>query len=75
MTFSPRKKQSRSKSRIRTTAWTKRTALKLLRRTKLQYDASGEAVGLTHLTSPITGEYRGKKVMDIKTKKANVVRA
>lgn len=69
MTFSPRKKTSKSKTRIRTSAWVKRTAKKLSDRTHLVYDDKGEAIGLSHMASPVTGEYKGKKVLKKKTKK------
>ena len=76
MTFSPRKKQSKSKSRIRTTAWIIRTARKIENRTKLRYDEAGKAIGLAHMASPITGEYKGKKVLKLKGEKApSVIRA
>ena len=71
MTFSPRKKTSKSKSRIRTSAWLKRTARKLTNRTNLVYDEKGEAIGLSHMASPVTGEYKGKKVMKEKKKKSS----
>ena len=66
MTFAPRKKTSRSKTKIRTSAWLKRTSEKLLKRTKLVRDKDGNAIGLSHMTSPVTGEYKGKKVIDTK---------
>lgn len=58
MTFSPRKKTSKSKSRIRTSAWIKRTAKKLADRTHLVYNEKGEAIGRSHMASPVTGEYK-----------------
>ena len=76
MTFSPRKKTSKSKTRIRTTAWIKRTAKKLENRMKLQYNEAGEAIGLSHMASPITGQYKGKQVLKPKKdKKPSVIRA
>jgi len=68
MTFSPRKKKSKSKSRIRTSAWIKRTAKKLTDRTNLVYDEKGEAIGVSHMASPVTGEYKGKQVIKKKKK-------
>lgn len=76
MTFSPTKKTSKSRSSRRTTNWTKLTAIKLLNRTSLQYDKEGNATGLSHFISPITWEYKGKKLIKIgKTKKVTKVRA
>ena len=43
MTFSPTKKTSKSRSKTRTSNWTKLTAKKLLDKTALQYDKDGNA--------------------------------
>ncbi|EKE28006.1 MAG: hypothetical protein ACD_3C00111G0023 [uncultured bacterium (gcode 4)] len=76
MTFAPTKKMSKSRSGRRTSNWIKLTAKKLLDRTSLQYDKDGNAIGLSHFVSPITGEYKGKKIIKIgKTKKVTKVRA
>lgn len=76
MTFSPTKKTSKSRSSTRTTNWTKLTAKKLLDRTSLQYDKEGNAIWLSHFISPITWEYKGKKLIKVgKTKKVTKVRA
>lgn len=48
MTFSPKKKKSKSKTRIRTSAWEIRAGKKLLDRTPFQRDESGLIVGVTH---------------------------
>jgi len=58
MTFSPTKKMSKSRSSRRTSNWTKLTAKKLLDKTSLQYDKDGNATGLSHFASPVTGEYK-----------------
>lgn len=47
MTFAPKKKTSKSRSRQRTTNWIKLSAKKLLNRVQLQF-VNGEAVGLSH---------------------------
>ena len=33
----------------------------------LQYNAAGEAIALAHFASPITGQYKGRQVIRIKT--------
>jgi ribosomal protein L32 len=76
MTFSPKKKTSKSRSARRTSLWTKLTAKKLTDKTALQYNEVGEAIALAHFASPITGEYKGRKVIKVaKTKKVTTVRA
>ncbi len=76
MTFAPTKKMSKSRSGRRTSNWIKLTAKKILDRTSLQYDKDGNAIGLSHFVSPITGEYKGKKILKIgKAKKVTKVRA
>ena len=62
MTFSPKKKTSKSRTNQRTGQWQKLAAKKLLDLTMLQYDADGKAVGLLHFASTVTGEYRGRNV-------------
>lgn len=54
MTFSPKKKKSKSKTRIRTSAWEIRAGKKLLERTPFFRDESGMIVGVTH--KPFTVE-------------------
>ncbi len=69
--FSPKQKTSRSRSRTRTTAWIKQNAKRLKDMASLQYDAAGNAIGLSHMASPVTGEYKGRKVIEVaKAKKA-----
>jgi hypothetical protein len=48
MTFSPKKKKSKSKTRIRTSAWEIRAGQKLLDRTPFLRDESGLIIGVTH---------------------------
>ncbi len=48
MTFSPKKKKSKSKTRIRTSAWEIRAGKKLLERTPFFRDESGAIIGVTH---------------------------
>ncbi|EKE26814.1 MAG: hypothetical protein ACD_4C00138G0003 [uncultured bacterium (gcode 4)] len=75
MTFSPTKKTSKSRSKTRTSNWTKLTAKKLLDKTALQYDKDGNATWLAHFASPITWEYKWRKVIKVwKTKKVTKVR-
>ena len=74
MTFSPKKKTSKSRSRRRTTNWTKLSARKLANRVVLQKSESGEVLGLAHFVSPVTGMYKGRMVMPLKSKKKKVTR-
>ena len=48
MTFSTKKKKSKSKTRIRTSAWEIRAGKKLLERTPFLRDESGAIIGVTH---------------------------
>ncbi len=76
MTFAPTKKTSKSRTGRRTSNWIKLTARKLLEKTSLQYDKEGNAIALSHFASPITGEYKGKKILKVgKAKKITKVRA
>ncbi|MBP8016735.1 50S ribosomal protein L32 [Candidatus Gracilibacteria bacterium] len=76
MTFSPTKKTSKSRTKTRTSNWTKLTAKKLKDKTSLQYDKKGNAVALSHFASPVTGEYKGRKVLKVgKTKKVTKIKA
>ena len=71
MTFAPTKKTSKSRSRRRTTNWLKLTAKKLLNRTSLQYDAEGNAIGLSHFADE-NGMYNGRQVVTKKSPKKPV---
>jgi len=73
MTIPPKKKTSKTRTKRRTTNWIKLSARKLLGRVQLQYSESGEAVGLSHFTLT-DGTYKGRKVIDIKTKQKKVTR-
>lgn len=48
MTFSPKKKKSKSKTRIRTSAWEIRAGKKLLERTPFLRDEAGNIIGVSH---------------------------
>lgn len=72
MTFAPTKKTSKSRTWRRTTNWIKLSAKKLLNRVQLQYE-NGEAVWLAHFTR-VDWTYKGRKVINIRTKKKNVTR-
>ncbi len=71
MTFSPKKKKSKSKTRIRTSAWEIRAGKKLLERTPFLRDESGAIIGVTHkpftvvATTPKTAK-KPKKVIRAK---------
>ena len=71
MTFSPKKKKSKSKTRIRTSAWEIRAGKKLLERTPFQRDESGAIIGVTH--KPFTLIRATQKAAPKKPKK--VIRA
>lgn len=78
MTFS-KKQLSRVRGRKRYAAWLRLNATRLENLTSsLQYNNAGEAVALSHFASPVTGEYKGRKVVRVKTgrgKAPTVVRA
>lgn len=78
MTFS-KKQLSRVRGRKRYAAWLRLNATRLENlASSLQYNEAGEAVALSHFASPITGEYKGRKVLRMKTgrgKTPTVVRA
>ncbi len=67
MTFS-KKQLSRVRGRKRYAAWLRLNAKRLSDlSSSLQYNEAGEAVALSHFASPITGEYKGRKVIRVKT--------
>lgn len=72
MTYAPKKKTSKSRTKRRTTNWIKLSAKKLLNRVQLQYE-DGVAVGLAHFAK-LDGTYNGRKVFDVKSKSKNVTR-
>jgi ribosomal protein L32 len=74
--LAPKKKTSKSRTNRRTTAWMKLNAKRLTDMMQLQRDADGKAIALAHFASPVTGEYRGRKVYDVsKASKVKTVRA
>ncbi len=73
MTFAPKKKVSKTRTKRRTTNWIKLSAKKLLNRVQLQYNEAGEAVGMSHFAR-LDGTYKGRQVFTVKTKKKTVTR-
>lgn len=67
MTFS-KKQLSRVRGRKRYAAWLRLNATRLENLSSaLQYNDAGEAVALSHFASPVTGEYKGRKVVRVKS--------
>ncbi|ATU05075.1 50S ribosomal protein L32 [Candidatus Gracilibacteria bacterium HOT-871] len=64
MTFGPKKKTSKSRTRTRTTNWIKLTAKKLKNRVML----NKEATGLAHMVDE-NGMYNGRVVLAKKSKR------
>jgi ribosomal protein L32 len=69
MTISPPQQLSKVRSKKRYSAWVKLNAKRLKNSVSLQYDKDGNAVALSHFASPITGEYKGRKVISVRTGK------
>ncbi len=69
MTISPPQQLSKVRGKKRYAAWVRLNAKRLLNGVSLQYNAQGDAVALSHFASPITGEYKGKKVFSVRTGK------
>lgn len=67
MTISPPQQLSKVRGKKRYSAWVKLNAKRLKDLVSLQYNKEGEAIALSHFASPITGEYKGRKVLRIKT--------
>lgn len=67
MTISPQQQLSKVRGRKRYTAWLKINAKRLKDGVKLQYSADGEALGLAHFASPVTGQYKGRQVLRVKS--------
>jgi hypothetical protein len=67
MTFAPKQQLSKVRGKKRYSAWLKLNAKRLQDGISLQYNAAGEAIALAHFASPITGEYKGRQVIRIKT--------
>lgn len=68
MSFGPKKKHSKSRSRTRTTNWIKLTAKKLKDRVALNKEGNG----LSHYVAE-DGTYNGRQVLKVKTKKVTRV--
>lgn len=76
MTFSPPKKASKVQTGKRHGKWQLLKAKKLKDLVSLQYDAQGNAIGLSHFASDVTGEYKGRQVYRVsKASKVTKVRA
>jgi len=69
MAFGPKKKHSKSRSKTRTTNWTKLTALKLKNRVSLNADGTG----LSHFINE-NGMYKGIQKIAQKVKKKATTR-
>jgi ribosomal protein L32 len=69
MTISPQQQLSKVRSKKRYSAWVKLNAKRLKNSVSLQYDKEGRAVALSHFASPITWEYKGRKVISVRSGK------
>ena len=69
MTISPQQQLSKVRGKKRYSAWLRINAKRLKNGVSLQYNEAGEAIALAHFASPVTGEYKGKKVFSIRTGK------
>lgn len=67
MTFAPQQQLSKVRGKKRYSAWLKLNAKRLTNAISLQYNEAGEAMALAHFASPITGQYKGRQVISIKT--------
>ena len=67
MTISPPQQLSKVRGKKRYSAWVHLNARRLTERVALQYNEAGEAVALSHFASPITGMYKGRQVISVKT--------
>lgn len=67
MTFAPQQQLSKVRGKKRYSAWVKLNAKRLKNSISLQFDNTGEAVALAHFASPVTGQYKGRQVLRIKT--------
>lgn len=67
MTFAPQQQLSKVRGKKRYSAWLKLNAKRLTNMISLQYNEAGEAMALAHFASPITGQYKGRQVISIKT--------
>ncbi len=69
MTFSPQQQLSKVRSKKRYSAWVRLNAKRLKNLVSLQYNDKGEATGLSHFASPVTGQYKGRQVFSVRTGK------
>lgn len=69
MTLSPQQQLSKVRGKKRYSAWLRLNAKRLKDLVSLQYNEAGEAIALSHFASPITGEYKGRKVISVRTGK------
>ncbi len=67
MTISPPQQLSKVRGKKRYSAWVRLNAKRLKDLVALQYNEAGEAVALSHFASPITGQYKGRKVISVRT--------
>ena len=73
MTLSPQQQLSKVRGKKRYSARLKLNAKRLKNQvSSLQYNAAGEAVALGHFTSPITGEYKGRKIISVRSGRGKV---
>lgn len=72
MTFSPPKKASKVQTGQRHGKWLFEKVRKVKDSVVLQYDEQGNATGLAHFASPITGQYKGRQVIKTASKKSKV---
>jgi len=74
MTFSPKQQLSRVRGRKRYSAWVRINAKRLTDLCALQYDKDGNALGLAHFVSPVTGTYKGRTVLSPKRQKVKSIK-
>lgn len=67
MTISPQQQLSKVRGRKRYSHWLRLNAKRLKDLVSLQYNEAGQAVALSHFASPVTGEYKGRKVYSVRT--------
>lgn len=61
----PKKKISRGVSRTRKKAWTKINVTRIKKLVQLVKDKNTGDVHLNHHVNPVTGNYKGKQVLDM----------
>ncbi len=69
MTISPKQQLSKVRGKKRYAAWLRLNAKRLKDLVSLQYNEQGEATALSHFASPVTGEYKGRKIFSIRSGK------